>query len=390
LILVHVTTVPETLGFMRGQIGYMKQRGFEVHAVSSPGKLLEEAGVREGIPVYAVDMPRRITPHRDLVALFKLFLLFRRLRPDIVHAHTPKGGLLGVSAARLARVPVVIYGMHGLPFVTARGVKRKLLCWSENLASRFAHRVITVSFSIRQQAVASGFCGETKIHVLGSGSTNGVDALDRFNPLKRAPGAQEEIRRSHGIPVESPVVGYVGRIVRDKGIGELADAWQDLSQEFPSLHLILVGPLEPQDPVPPRVLERLESDPRVHFIGSVAEPGPYYAAMDILALPTYREGFPVTPLEAAAMQLPVVATRVDGCTEAVVDGVTGLLVPPFDSQALAEAMRRLLLNPKMREQLGQAGRQRVLRDFKPEQVWEKLYQEYMEMLKVKKIVYSIK
>jgi glycosyltransferase involved in cell wall biosynthesis len=380
LILIHVTTVPETLGFLRGQIGYMKKRGFEIHAVSSPGKLLEEAGAREGIPVYAIDMPRRITPLKDLVALFNLYRLFRCLKPGMVHAHTPKGGLLGVLAARLAKVPTVIYGMRGLPFVTATGFKRTILRWSEALACRVADRVIVNSLANRQRAVEAGFCPESKIKVLGNGSSNGVDAETRFNPLKIAPGAREEIRRSHVIPAKSPVLGYVGRIVRDKGIGELADAWQDLRKEFFSLHLILVGPLEPQDPVPPGVLERLELDPRVHFLGSAADPAPFYAAMDLLVLPTYREGFPNTPLEAAAMHLPVVATRVDGCTEAVVDGVTGLLVPPFDSQALAEAIRRLLLNPKMREQLGRAGRQRVLREFEPENIWQDLYQEYINLM----------
>ena len=175
-------------------------------------------------------------------------------------------------------------------------------------------------------------------------------------------------------------MGYVGRIVRDKGIAELESAWQLLKERFPNLFLLLVGPVEGHDPVPPQVLDSLRKDPRVRLVGSVKETPLFYAAMDLLVLPSHREGFPNTPLEAAAMELPVVATRVDGCVDAVVDGVTGLLVPPRDPQALGAAIERLILDPELRQQMGQAGRQRVLRDFRPEALWQAQYQQYRELL----------
>jgi glycosyltransferase involved in cell wall biosynthesis len=380
LILVHVTTVPQSFGFFRGQISYMKAHGFQVHGVSSPGELLEITAAREHICVHPVELPRRITPWIDLLALKKLYLLCRRLKPTIVHAHTPKGGLIGTIAARMAGVPVVIYGMRGLPFVTASGLKRRVLCWSEYLSCHLAHRIIAVSQSIRHQAIASGFCSPEKIHVLGCGSGNGVAASERFNPDKVPPDLRYRIREQYQIPPDALVLGYVGRIVKDKGIVDLAEAWQILRNSFPHLHLMMVGPIEPQDPVPAEVLHRLEHDPRVHFTGSVMDPIPFYAAMDILTLPTYREGFPNTPLEGAAMQLPIVATCVDGCVEAVVDGVTGILVPPKDSATLAEAVRLLLINPGMRQQFGQAGRERVLCDFVPEKIWQSLLENYYELL----------
>lgn len=383
MILVHITTVPETLTLLRGQIAYMKERGFQVHAISSPGDLLQEAAVREGIPVYAVNLPRRITPLADLAALHKLYKLFRQIRPDIVHASTPKGGLLGVLAARWARVPVVVYGLRGLPYVTARGLKRQLLCGSETLACRLAHRVLANSFANRQSAIAMGFCHRDKIFVLASGSSNGVDAKQRFNPQRISPASREETRKHYQIPPEALVLGFVGRIVRDKGIAELEEAWQSLRRKFTSLYLLLVGPEEPQDPVPAAVISRLKADHRVIFCGRVMNPLPFYAAMDLLVLPTYREGFPNTPLEAAAMELPVVSTRIDGCTEAVADGVTGLLVPPRDSQALAAAIERLVLDPELRHRMGQAGQQRVLQDFRPEAIWLALYENYLELLNAK-------
>jgi glycosyltransferase involved in cell wall biosynthesis len=379
VILIHVTTVPETLTFFRGQIGYMKEKGFIVHGVSSPGKFLEETASREGILAHAVEMPRRISPLSDLRALYKLHRLFLTLKPTIVHSHTPKSGLLGSLAARLARVPVVIYTMHGLPFKTAKGPKRLILRATETLSCRLADRVFAVSLANRQEAIALRICSADKIKILGSGSCNGVDAEGRFNPHNLSMGVREQVRQAYNIPDYGLVLGYVGRIVRDKGIAELEAAWQILRPSFPHSYLMMVGDEEPQDPVPVDVMERLRTDKRVIITGW-ADPVPFYAAMDIMVLPTYREGFPVTPLEAAAMELPVVATWVDGCSEAVADGVTGLLVPSRNSSVLAAKIQSLLQNPGVRKAMGAAGRRRVLTSFNPNAIWESLYQEYASLL----------
>ena len=381
MLLIHVTTVPFTFIFFYGQIAFMVHKGLEVQGVSSATNGdLKLVAARENIPMHAIDMTRRINPLADLGALTRLYRLFRKLKPAIVHAHTPKGGLLGVLAARLARVPVVIYGMHGLPFVTAAGLKRQLLRWTEALSCRFAHRVMAVSFAIRQRALAEGFCPGDKIRVLGSGSANGVDAEGRFSPDTISPGVREETRARYHIPEGSLVLGFVGRIVQDKGMVELAEAWSSLRAAFPSLYLVCVGAIESQDPVPPPILEQLQADPRVRFCGHVEDPVLLYAIMDILVLPTYREGFPVSILEAAAMRLPVVATAVDGCTEAVMDGATGILVPPRDAAELTQAISRLVADPHLRSQMGEAGRQRVRKDFSPQLICQELYGNYIELL----------
>ncbi len=383
LLLIHVTTVPETFTFFRGQIGFLQERGFLIKAVSSPGPLLAATAQRENIQVFPVPMPRRITPWADLVSLWQLYGIFRQQQPTIVHAHTPKAGLLGTLAARLARVPVVVYSMRGLPFVTARGLKRSLLLGTEKVACGLADRVIAVSQANRQTALAAGICSPGKIMVLGHGSSNGVDAEARFNPRRLAPETRARVRQRYHIPAEAVVLGFVGRIVRDKGILELAQAWQWLRERYPNLYLLLVGPKEPQDPVPRPVLADLEADSRVVWTGPCDDPAPFYAAMDILTLPTHREGFPNTPLEAAAMNLPVVATAVDGCVEAVADGVTGILVPPYDSRALAQALARLVSAPELREKMGQAGRRRVLAQFRPQVIWQALYESYRQLLSAK-------
>ncbi len=376
--LVHVTTVPQTLAFLRGQIAYMKAAGFEVSAISSPGPELRTFADQEGIPVHAVEMPRRITPVGDLVALFRLVRILRRIRPDIVHSHTPKGGLLGMTAAWLAGVPARAYTMHGLPLETAKGIKRTLLAGAERVSCALARRVYAVSESLRRRAAAEGLCRAGKMSVLGAGTVNGVDAAKRFAP---SPCSYEAAtaRRACSIPSEVRVIGFVGRIVRDKGIEDLVAAWKELRERFPDLHLLVVGTFEPQDPVSAEAAELLRTDPRVRLAGHVESMRAMYSIMDVVVLPTYREGFPQVPLEAAALERPVVATRVTGCVDAVVDGETGTLVPPRDGFALAEALAAYLSDPELRKRHGRAGRARVLRDYRPENLCLLTHREYDEM-----------
>jgi glycosyltransferase involved in cell wall biosynthesis len=381
--LLHITTVPDSLYFFTGQVGYMKAQGFEVEALSSPGELLAKFAQEENLTVHAVDMPRRITPLQDLRALFHLWRTLRQIHPQIVDAHTPKGGLLGIVGAWLARVPVRIYHIHGLPLMTAQGYKRLLLWWSEKISCWLAHQVLCVSNSVREVVVCEGLCPAEKVKVLLKGSINGVDAIARFNPDRISEAERQEIRRQYGIPSEATVIGFVGRIVRDKGIAELVAAWKSLSEEFPELHLLVVGEFEPQDPVSAAVEYSLKNDSRIHLTGLAWNMPQLYAAMNVLVLPTYREGFPVVPLEAAAMQLPIVATHIPGCIDAVQDGVTGTLVPPRDAETLAAVIRTYLKNSELRNQHGQAARDLVLQDFLPEAIWEAMYQEYVRLLQEK-------
>ncbi len=378
--LVHITTVPMSLTFLRGQIGFMQARGFDVHVLSSPDKLLTTIAADERVVPHAIPMARRITPLRDLRTVARVWRLLRRLRPAIVHAHTPKGGLLGMIGAWLARTPVRVYHMRGLPFMTATGRRRRLLRTTEWISCRLAQRVICVSQSLRDVAITEGLCSPEKIVVLGGGSGNGVDAMGRFHPAKGAGPDRAAMRARLGIPATALVVGFVGRLVRDKGIVELSDAWQHVRAQVPAAHLLLVGPFEPQDPVPSATVAALHQDPRVHLAGAADDAAPAYRAMDLVVLPTYREGFPNVPLEAAAMELPVVATRIPGCVDAVQAGVTGTLVPPYDAVALADAIERYLGEPALRRDHGRAGRARVLRDFRPEAIWAALYEEYAHLL----------
>lgn len=381
--LIHITTVPMSLKFFQGHIGYLKERGFDVQAITSPGESANEFAIQQRIAVHTVPMEREPAPYKDCVALLRLWWALRRLGPQVVHSHTPKAGLLGTLAARMAGVKVVFFSVFGLVQMTATGFRKHLLDFTTYLSCALADRVWCDSFSMRDYMIRASLCPAAKIVVFGQGSVGGVDAQGVFAPQKYDQAMRETLKEQLAIPKRSRVLGFVGRIVKDKGMHELAGAWRALRQEFPDVHLLLVGPIEVRDPLQADDLEMFQADPRIHCIGQRQDVAPYYAIMDVFVMPSYREGFGLTNIEAAAMELPVVSTRIPGCVDSVDDGVTGTLVAPRNQRELTMAIRNYLSDAELRRKHGKAGRQRVLRDFCPETIWEAANQEYVLLLQAK-------
>ncbi|MBI5251478.1 MAG: glycosyltransferase [Desulfomonile tiedjei] len=386
--LVHVCTVPITLKlFMRGQIDYVKTSGFEIAAVAAPGSELQEVAARDGIEVYAIPFARRPAPFRDALSLLRLFLLFLRVNPTIVHSSTSKAGPLAMVAAFLARVPVRIYTLRGVMTDRRNGPMKAVLGALEWMACHCAHRVISVSPSVSQSVVSSGLCPPHKIKVLARGSSNGVDAENRFNPELVGERRIVELRRNLNLDAATKVVGFIGRLVAGKGIADLASAWQRIRTERKDVVLLIVGHSEEQAPVLPRIMQEFKADPRVimtDFVKNEELPA-YYGLIDVIAFPTESEGFPNVPLEAASMEVPVVATSVTGCVDAIVDGVTGTLVTSGDAERLAQAVLLYLADSKLCSSHGRAARERVLKDFRPEVIWRSLLEEYVQLLEGKGI-----
>lgn len=377
---LNIVTSAVSLRFLDGQAEYLGERGYTVTLVSSPGEELRKAE-KEGVRTEAMAMERGIAPWKDLVSLWRLLRLMRRLRPEIVNAGTPKAGLLGGVAARMCGASRRYYTLHGLRCETATGWKRKLLLATERVACRSAHRVICVSESLREKAIELGVVEANRTVVFGAGSCAGVDA-ERFAPTEEAARRGAAIRRELGIAVEAPVVGFVGRLTKDKGLCELVEAYLELRGKMSEARLLLVGDVEEGDALPKAVREKITSESGIARTGWMADTAEYYHAMDVLALPTYREGFPTVALEAAAAGKAVVATRATGARDAVVDGVTGMLVPVGDARGLAVALETLLRDQKMREEMGAAGRERVVVEFRPERVWEAMAEEYQRQRRV--------
>jgi lipopolysaccharide/colanic/teichoic acid biosynthesis glycosyltransferase/glycosyltransferase involved in cell wall biosynthesis len=376
---LHVLTTGRSCDLLRGQPAFMRARGVEIRIAAGKSPLMEAFGRRERVVTYNIPMTRAITPLRDLAALWRLWRLMKDIRPDVVHNHTPKACLLGALAGRLAGIPVA-HHVHGLPHLARRGLEGWLLRQSERVACRLAHRVLCVSPSIRRVLVEDGFCNHAKVRVPNAGSGTGIDAEGQFHPDRLAPGARAATRARYGIPDGALVVGFCGRVVRDKGIVELAAAWAELRESHPNLHLLIAGPPEQGDRVPPETFAALGRDARVTLAGAVEEMPALYAAMDILALPTYREGFGNVLAEANAMRLPVVATRIPGCVDAVADGRTAILVAPRDARALARAINTYARDPQLRKLHGRNGRERVLGLFRPADVLSAIHGVYQEIL----------
>ena len=377
--LLHVTTVAQSLRFLRGQPQFFAQRGIEMEAITSPGPLVDTMADDLDIPVHTVTMPRQITPIRDLGALTHLIAKIRAIKPDIVHGHTPKGGLLAMLAATAAGVDARVYHMRGLPMETATGLKRTLLQTTETISCALAHQVIAVGHSLRDLAIEDGLCPAAKIDVMGHGSGQGVDADHTFNPHRFDDAHRQQIRHRFGIPHDAVVIGFVGRLVADKGIIELARAFEALRKDHPNAHLLVVGPFEKRDPVPPSTRALLEDDPRVHLTGFQSDVHRIYPAMDLVALPTHREGFPNVPLEAAAMELPTVVSDISACLETIDASRTGLTFPVQDADALADRITTYLDDPELRRQHGQAGRARVQKLFAPHRIWHDLHDVYRQL-----------
>lgn len=377
---VLMTTAPEALcSFLSTQIQLLSVQGYEVHSISSPGLHEVAAGRVLDSTHHEVRMRRTISPLKDLWSLYLIWRLLRRIKPRIVQTHTPKAGLLGMIAAFCAHVPVRIYTINGLPIRVQGFLGAAVLGLTERLACALSTEVLCVSRSVRRQIIAHRFCRSGKCRVLGDGGSHGVD-LNRFDNRPLGGAGRGFVRDKYGIPAAALVIGYIGRLVPAKGISELSIAWKLLRSEFPVARMLLCGYCESDHPIQSDVFDELRNDQRVSFTGARVDDMPsMYAAMDIVVLPTYCEGLPNVVLEAGAMRLPVVASRVPGCVDAIRDGITGLLVPPKDPEALVKALRSLIENPERRKQMGNEARKFIGRRFSQARVCNLVLNKYASL-----------
>ena len=373
-ILVGVTS-PQTCLVLPGRIRALREAGFRVSLLSAPGVLLEQTARTEQVSAYAIPMKRGISPFSDTVAFVRIFQLLRHLSPDIVEFSTPKAGLLGTLASFFCRIPARIYLLRGLKLETAQGPKRHLLLWAERITSHCAHRVVCNSRSLRARALALRVAPASKLVVLGEGSSNGVD-LERFAPGPSR--AREQLR----IPLDAPVVGFVGRLTADKGLPELLEAFAAILAHEPRAYLLLVGWFDAaEDALDVGMRARIEGHPRIVCTGYVSDAAPYYRAMDLMVLPSWREGFPNVLLEAAACGLPVIATHCTGSQDAVVSEVTGLLVPPGYPDAICEAVLGLLRDPDRCLRMSAAARRWVVENYEDRRVLGIAVAFYLNMIR---------
>lgn len=379
--LVRIMTVPLSLEYiLRGQLAYFREQQFEVHSVSADGPERESVIEREKVAHTIIPFTRKITPFQDLYCLILLIRFLIRIKPHIVHTQTPKAGLLGMIAAWICGVPVRIHTVGGMPLMEATGVKRKILTYAEKLTYACANQVWPNSNSLRNFIVQDLNVNPNKLVVIGQGSSNGIDT-EKF---KRTPALMAEataLRQHHGVKPQEVAFCFVGRLVRDKGIQELAEAFTRLSQRYPSVKLFLLGHFEDElDPISDQHKRLINNNPAIIATGFSTRVPLYMAASDIFVFPTYREGFPNVVLQACAMELPSIVTNINGCNEIIQHQKNGLIIEPKDIDALYASMEKLLTDAVLRQSLAEQSRADVVRLFDQQIFWNNLKQAYFTLL----------
>jgi glycosyltransferase involved in cell wall biosynthesis len=363
---------------LKGQLQFMSHH-FETHAASAPGWELDDLAANENTQVHPVFMERKPSPIEDFSSLLKLRLLIKNLMPQIVHTHTPKAGLLGMWAAYLCKVPVRIHTVAGIPWMESVGAKRKLLAAMEKLTYRFATHVYSNSLGLQNFILKNNLLRSNKISVIANGSSNGIDT-HWYNRTTVVMQQAEALKEDWGFKGEK-VILFVGRLVKDKGIEELLEAYQNLRTKH-KLKLLLVGPVEEErDPLADWAMQMIVDDNDIITTGYVKDVRPYFALSHLLAFPSYREGFPNVPMQAGAIGLPAVVTDINGCNEIIENEINGLIIPAKSVSRLEKALDRLLSDQNLYQRIAANTRPMIVERYDQKVLWESLLGEYKDHLK---------
>ena len=378
-----VVTVPISIIYFNGkQIDFLTDKGFDVTIITSPDKKIEQFISKNAHLLYA-PLTRAVSPIKDFFALIKVFNHIRKGAFDIVQYSSPKAALLASMAAWICRVRVRLYLMWGLYYVGQKGFKRLFLKLLEKIVCFFSSHVSPDSNGNLRFAAEEGLCPISKMSVVGNGSANGVD-LERFHP-QRLQSKGEAIRNHLCIPKDALVLGFVGRLRRDKGTNELVQAFMGLKEKDRKLYLLLVGPQEnTRFEYEPEVYTALFQEERIILVGYQECPEYYMAAMDIFVSPSHREGFGVASIEASAMGLPVISTNIPGPCDAVLNNKTGILVSVNAVLKLQKAIETLVTDLLLRQSMGQAGMQWA-KNFEQKLLWDKIFIHRISLLQESQI-----
>ena len=383
--LIRITTVPISFKvLLKGQLRFMASNGFDVKGVSSEGEELREVRENEGVVMEAINMSRKITPFQDLKSLWEMWNFLRKEKPQIVHTHTPKAGIIGMLAARLAGVPHRLHTVAGLPLMEATGIKRKILNFVEKLTYSSATRVYPNSKGLYDFILQNNFTQSNKLKIIANGSSNGINTTF-FSPEQVSETEKAALREKLNIQPDDFVFVFVGRIVSDKGINELIKAFSELqtaeNNELTGIKLLLVGGLESDlDPLNPETLAEINQNKDIISAGFQQDVRPFFAISDALAFPSYREGFPNVVMQAGALGLPSIVSDINGCNEIIVEGENGLIIPPKNVEKLKEKMLTLAKDKNLYIKLKENSRRMIENRYEQSVVWKALLEEYEGLL----------
>jgi glycosyl transferase group 1 protein len=373
--ILHVVNIYFVLPyFIGGQFKYFKKKDYRMNVACSASDYLGPYAKEQGFEYLETPINRSISIKDDYLSIVAICKFIRQKEIDVIVGHTPKGGLLAMIAGKICGVQKRIYFRHGLVYETSHGLKRFILKSVDRLASFCATKIVCVSPSVLQRSIADKLAPAKKQIILKNGTCNGIDTLNQFNPDTIVRDKVNALRNQYGIKPDEFVIGYSGRLVKDKGIIELVKAFDKL-KDANTCRLLLVGMFEERDALPEDIKDRILNDDRIIYTGFInGGMEYYYSLMDLYVLPSYREGFPTGVLEAQAMKLPIITTRVTGCCDSIIDGITGLFAENSPDD-IADKIDKIRLNKKID---GQQGRKWVIEKFDSRIIWkeiEKLYQD---------------
>ena len=377
--LFRVVTAPVSLKkLLNGQWEFFKTY-YDITAIASKDEELVGFGQANQTKTFGISLTRRITLFSDLKALWTLYFFFRKEKPLIVHTQTPKAGLIGMLAAFLARVPIRMHDVVGLPLMEKRGLKFYLLFYVEKIAYACAHRIYPNSFGLKKYMIDTRLSSSTKMKVLVNGSSNGVD-VSHFSKEHFPKEANSTLKKQLNIDPTDFIFLFIGRLVGDKGINELIEAFSNLNDEDQKIKLLLVGTFEKElDALKKETMQKIKNNPQIILVGYQEEVRPYFAIASCFVFPSYREGFPNVVLEAASMELPCIVSDINGSNEIIMDQINGIIIPKKDTKALQEAMFCMKDDTNQRQFYAANSRKGIAEKFSKQILYQALLSEYKEL-----------
>lgn len=374
--LIRITTVPISFAtLLKNQPKHFSQY-YKVIAITSNGPEFRSVVENEQIHVEQINFTRKITPIQDLRALIKLYRFFKKTKPLIVHTHTPKAGLLGMIAAKFAGVPIKMHTIAGMPLLLKKGINKRILEVVERIGNGCADRIYPNSHELMKIVLKNKYAKKNKVKVLGNGSSNGVDT-HYYDPNTVDKSITINLKKTLNISENDFVYCYIGRVVGDKGINETIEAFCQINNNNSNTKLLLVGPKEEHlNPINKVSQKLLENNKSIIYIDFQSDIRPYLSVSHVFVFPSYREGFPNGPMQAGAMGLPCIVTNINGCNEIIIDNYNGLIINPRNTVELYNAMIRLLIDIPLRQKLASKARERVVKMYSQNYLWEELYKEY--------------
>ena len=381
--ILRITTVQESLeSLLKGQLNFFKNQGYDLSMASAvtAHDRIEALEEQEDCKHYNLPLTRKITPIKDFIAIWKTYKLIRKLKPTIVHTHTPKAGMVGMIAAWFAGVPIRLHTVAGLPLMERKGFIKKILIGVERITYAFATQIYPNSFGLKDY-INQNISKASKIKVIGQGSSNGINILN-FSKSAEIIQKAELIRATLDLDKSDYIWIFVGRVVGDKGINELIEAFVIFQKQYSNNSLLIVGSYEKElDPLKAKTEKILEGHEKIFHVGFQKDIRPYLCLSNSLVFPSYREGFPNVPMQAACMGLSLILSDINGCNELIKNNESGLLIPPKSVEAIINAMKRLYLSKEFGKQLGINAYNEVIQKYSQPVVWNHILLTYESLLK---------